>query len=235
MFRAHYSSSYKPRNVEIAHGGTAYDLPGGRTIILDIFHGFDMSTNQEPSLLNPNQMRSYGIIVDDCPIHLSKNLASSHSIFIPESDLNIPLELNGVISFLPTRKPTATELEECDHIQLTSSVDWDPHSSHFKTEEQEAQNNRNISATFSSNEIDENTSVCYESDLHLGMISSTLNENRFINAVSRNVSVTTAKPKTTTRNIEILSNMWGIGIDTAQRTLNVTTQRGIRTAIHPIH
>ena len=29
--------------------------------------------------------------------------------------------------------------------------------------------------------------------------------------------------------------IWNIGINTAKRTLQVTTQRGIRTAIHPLH
>lgn len=32
---------------------------------------------------------------------------------------------------------------------------------------------------------------------------------------------------------EVLARRWGIGLDTALRTLRVTTQRGVRTFIHP--
>jgi hypothetical protein len=32
---------------------------------------------------------------------------------------------------------------------------------------------------------------------------------------------------------EVLARRWGIGLETAQRTLTVTTQRGVRTFVHP--
>jgi len=56
------------------------------------------------SLLNPNQMRSHGVVADDCPIHLSNNKSSTHSLYIP--DICISLELHGIISFLSIWKPT---------------------------------------------------------------------------------------------------------------------------------
>jgi hypothetical protein len=34
---------------------------------------------------------------------------------------------------------------------------------------------------------------------------------------------------------EHLANAWGIGLEKAKDTLRVTTQKGIRYAIHPIH
>ena len=34
---------------------------------------------------------------------------------------------------------------------------------------------------------------------------------------------------------ENLSRIWNVGLDTAKRALQVTTQRGIRTALHPLH
>jgi len=36
-------------------------------------------------------------------------------------------------------------------------------------------------------------------------------------------------------NSETLARQWGIGIETARKTLRVTTQAGIRHAIHPLH
>jgi hypothetical protein len=127
-----YSSKYKPKMVKVAHGGTAYDHPNGNTYILDINHGFDMSAEQEPSLWNPNQLRVNNITVDDCPKHLSPNGDSTHSIFVPENGVTIPLELDGVISYINTRLPTEDEIENCEHIVMTSPVEWDPHSEDFK-------------------------------------------------------------------------------------------------------
>ena len=34
---------------------------------------------------------------------------------------------------------------------------------------------------------------------------------------------------------ENLSRKWNIGLETAKRTLQVTTQQGVRTAVHPLH
>ena len=46
-------------------------------------------------------------------------------------------------------------------------------------------------------------------------------------------------PVTTERHSSVtpenVARMWNIGLETAKRTLQVTTQQGIRTAIHPVH
>jgi hypothetical protein len=102
-----YSTSYKPKVVTVAHGGTAYDHTDGHTYILDVNNGFNMATDLTTSLLHPNQMRANGIVVDDTPVHLSQDGLSTHSIYVPELDLRIPLQLDGIISFLPTRLPSA--------------------------------------------------------------------------------------------------------------------------------
>jgi isopentenyl phosphate kinase len=54
----------------VVHGGTAFDHPNGNTYILDVNHAFDMTSDQEPSLLNPNQLRMNDIIVEDVPMVL---------------------------------------------------------------------------------------------------------------------------------------------------------------------
>ena len=113
-----YIMTYKPRVVTIAHGGTAYDHSDGVTYILDVNNGFNMVDVLSISLLNPNQMRANGIMVDDIPIHLSLNASSTHSIFIPDMNLRIPLRLDGVISYLTTRKPSEEEINNCVHITL---------------------------------------------------------------------------------------------------------------------
>jgi len=51
--------------------------------------------------------------------------SSSHSIIVPEG-IDLPLRLRGVLSYLPTRKPMAGEIENCQRFELTSPRPWDP-------------------------------------------------------------------------------------------------------------
>ena len=53
------------------------------------------------TLLCPNQLRAYGVAVDDTPTQYNK--ASTHSLYIPDSELCIPLELDGIIFGFTTR------------------------------------------------------------------------------------------------------------------------------------
>ena len=115
--------------------GTAYNHLTGETFILVLAQALYLGDKQEPSLLCPNQMRSHGIVIDDVPKHLSVNCASTHSIYIPSMDLRIPLELDGVISYINTRYPNESEVENCTHISLTSSSVWEPHSEMFAEQE----------------------------------------------------------------------------------------------------
>ena len=123
-----YSDSYKPlKQVPVMEVVTAYNHPAGETFILVLAQALYLGDQQEPSLLCPNQMRSYRIVVDDVPKHLSVNCASTHSIYIPSMDLQIPLELDSVISYINTWYPNELEVENCTHISLTSSSVWEPH------------------------------------------------------------------------------------------------------------
>ena len=131
-----YSDSYKPlKQVPIVEAVSAYDHPAGEMFILVLAQALYLGNQQEPSLLCLNQMRLYGIVVDDVPKHLSVNCASTHSIYIPSMDLQIPLELDGVISYINTQYPNESEVENCTHIKLTISTVWEPHSETFTEQE----------------------------------------------------------------------------------------------------
>ena len=71
-----YSSSYKPMKKEpVVEAVTAYNHLAGEMFILVLAQALYLGNQQEPSLLCLNQMRSYGIVVDDVPKHLSVNCA----------------------------------------------------------------------------------------------------------------------------------------------------------------
>jgi hypothetical protein len=140
---APYSDKYTPKTVAVASGGTAlaYDHDDGVTYILDVHNGLDMTSELKVSLLNPNQMQCNGLVVDDVPLHLSHDKEATHSVYFPDAKLRLPLLMEGVVSYLPTRKPTSHEIETCDHLQLTAEDDWNPHSDEFASQEQTAMRN----------------------------------------------------------------------------------------------
>jgi hypothetical protein len=121
-------------NVPIIKAGTAYDAPWGETYIIVIPQALYLGDHLSYSLLCPNQLRHHGIIVNDVLVHLSPNpTEASHSIYIPEDELRIPLQLKGVISYFDTRRPSTQELEECKWVTITSHMNLKKTKGHSKT------------------------------------------------------------------------------------------------------
>ena len=123
-----------PPIVEVA---LAYDnsLMGDTSIII-IGQALYFGDQVNHILMNPNQIRMNGGVVDEVPRHLSQGLPSTHSIYCSEEIYRIPLNLKGCISYFNVRKPTLYEIKNCTHLVMTSDVEWDPHSSIFDEQEQ---------------------------------------------------------------------------------------------------
>jgi hypothetical protein len=71
-------------------------------------------------LSNPNQLRANGVTGNDVTKHLSQGI-SSHSIEFINEDIKLPLQLKGIISYLPVcmpmqkEEPYSEEFEENEH------------------------------------------------------------------------------------------------------------------------
>jgi hypothetical protein len=123
-------------NIPIVRAATAYDdQSSGKTYMLILNQSLYMGDALPATLLNLNQARSNGVIIDDVP----RQFGGTHSIFIPQSNLRIPLQLHGVLSCLPVRRPTIDEIETCEWVELTSDEEWDPKSSRMQEQEQACQ------------------------------------------------------------------------------------------------
>jgi hypothetical protein len=229
-------------DVPIVTAATAYNAPNGETYILILAQTLYQGGLLNYTLICPNQLRSNGIIVDDVPKHLSPDPSmATHSIHIPNDELRIPLDLKGVISYFITRAPTPQEVETCKWIMLTSETDWDPHSDSFKINESNYDDDENIPDTIKDQTL---LSIYSELSISLGAVSTALSEDLLPFALRNTVSVTYEKAlqisatSTTHRgpsiSKEYLSQLWGISLDTAAQTLQVTTQKGIKNAVHPI-
>lgn len=134
-----FSDEYEAlQDIPIASIATAYDCPmTGQVYILIFNEALYFGDRMTHSLLCPNQLRAHGIQVDDTPIQY--NETSTHSLYVPEHDLRIPLSLEGVISGFDTRQPTTAELDDIStHVELSSSIEWNPHSTEFSTAENTA-------------------------------------------------------------------------------------------------
>ena len=68
-------------------------------------------------------------------------------------------------------------------------------------------------------------------------ISSVLVYNEFLQGIELHVHVGAVQTKSRHSEIKAheLALHWGIGIETAERTLKATTQLGVQSAIHPLH
>ena len=93
------------------------------------------------SLINPNQLRAFGTLVQNNPYH-----TDPLGIKPPPYDLEIPLRTAGTIIYTDTRAPTENELATLPFIPLTSSCDWDPHHVRFPSHDVEEARRATINA-----------------------------------------------------------------------------------------
>jgi hypothetical protein len=135
----------------------------------------------------------------------------------------------GTNIYFTTTAPSQQELDKNPHAHLTLDTEWDPHSIR-------------LSATRSE-----------EADIHIGddhlepgllLISSVFSDYRMAELLPReiNVKAVDIEPGKTFRSSkrhpsissEQLSERWAIGLNQAKQTIQVTTQRGARSAILPL-
>jgi hypothetical protein len=221
-----YHPKYKPTlNVPVVKGVTTYDdEKSGMTYILCINQGLYFGNDMKHSLLNQNQMRSNGIIVDDCPAHLSPGNSSTHSIYFPNEDIRIPLQLNGCMSHFVTRLPTKQEMNSCQWLVVTDDAEWDPYSSKFNENENDALSRsvgkirtEKILSSYNSNKLRSISSVF--------SLTATV-EHAMISGVSTGVKLSVTAQE--------LADNWGMSLSNAEQTLKCTTQHFIQSAVNPI-
>ena len=85
-----------------------------------------MGDKMDHILVNPNQMRHFGIKVQGNPYN-------DASLYMMTEDGNfaLPLAVQGTNIMVDTRTPTEEELHTCNHITLSSQHLWDPHRVRF--------------------------------------------------------------------------------------------------------
>jgi hypothetical protein len=143
-------------NVEtpIANVAITYDDMRTNVTYILIFNQVLYIKELDNNLISPFQVRVNQITVNEAPLMSFPTSGEipkdAHSIVIEEQELVIPLKLNGIKSYFPSRCPTPHELdhpEEYPQIHMTyDSPVWDPHDPEFSRLEKACQDNRNSMA-----------------------------------------------------------------------------------------
>lgn len=247
-----FSEEYQAiQDVPVATVGTAYTCPRtGETVILVGHQHLYFGDRMDHSLWNPNQVRHHDGKVYDCPKQF--DLDSPFTIELKDeldATFEIPLSLNGVVQYFDTRCPTDSDLDTCRRIEYTSPAPWDPYSDEFADSERAAhahKNHRlhNISALcarrISALEIAEDDSLLeatlsdqFHRACTLPSNGDSLDDGDAAVA-DRQVAAVSTDDRHPFLSPETLARRWGIGLDTAHRTMKATTQAGVRHLTHPI-
>jgi hypothetical protein len=221
------------KEVPIVTAVIAYDDPNEYKTYVLFFHQSLYIPTLDQHLICPEQCRHNQVTVNETPLmHLSFDIRSQyhHSIITTDPDLHIPLELNGVISGFRCRKPTKEEVtsdHDVTHIHVTSSNPWEPMDAATGDQEQAIRTalekdpveprNRNIRAlmTLDPNKDISRPSAALDTDCRIAEVFATKSKHR--------------KGRITA---EELAVRWKIGIETARRTLEATTQLAVRDFSH---
>jgi hypothetical protein len=124
-----YTEVYESvKAVPIVSGATAWtDERTGLTYILVVNEALWMPNTVTTTLINPNQLRAYGITVQDNPFAGPMYISNEGE----EDAVSISMFGVGTNISINTRTPTQEELDSCQHISLTSDTEWEPNDIKF--------------------------------------------------------------------------------------------------------
>ena len=211
------------------------DENNGETLVLLFPESLYFGDRLPNSLLCPNQMRAYGAKVSDVPRQY--DITSSHSIQV--HGITIPLDMNGVISYFDSRKPTEDELDNCRRVTMTSDDKWNPKDPTFAEQEEILKERVRLGIASISTSTGGVPELMSPEEFQTRLVSAVYvslddDADTSINgAEGRAVMATATSEKKSVITKEALAKRWGIGLKTADHTLRVTTQRGIRTFLRP--
>ena len=236
-------------NLRTVSAALAYDdALTGESVILVVhqaIHIPDLSHN----LLSTMQLRLNDVIVNDVPRFLTdKPTQLTHTLVIPTDDFDdpyvIPMSLHGVASSFPTRKPTVAEYESLPQLVLTSEEPaYDPHDTSMARHEDALakavlETGDRIGAlpprrlcSVSKTLLDAPGSDGVQ--LALKQISTVHDDAALCDTMRANISTVRSASAGPQLTPQVLATNWGIDVRTAARTVQATTQRGIRTVLHP--
>jgi hypothetical protein len=131
----------KVNGIPIVMVAVAYDCPAICHTFILFFHQVMHVLTMTRHLINPFQMRNYGIKINETALmHLTPEewTPKMHSILVDDPPLHIPLRFDGgTMSGFTSRMPMDEELQDYDQtfttqVVMTTPSEWKPWSKEFK-------------------------------------------------------------------------------------------------------
>jgi hypothetical protein len=230
-----YTDSYDGiKGVQIVSGATSWTCQQtGETFILVVHEALWMPDSMAHSLVNPNQLRAFGSTVQDNPF------GGAMSLVDPEEVVTIPMKLDGTNVGFKTRTPTQDELDDCQHIHLSSQHEWDPSNMVVPRYNLSAVDTAGVQAGEDDDEAGEEiynpVTFCQRliSSCQVHRIPEKRQVQEVLTDVKRPPSFTTEDRRADV-SPQDLADRWMIGKEQAKLTLKSTTQRYLRSALLPL-
>ena len=211
-------------------------------------------------LLCPNQCRAHGVSIYDCPrIYVDRPDSDSHSIVARDEygeSVVLPFFLCGVTSLINVEPISRNEWDDHAYPRVTLTdldLSWDPSSKVYKDQENAMTDPRGrpIERDTARGPLMVINSVCtstYNDAADVSLQSNFPNVLRSKVNISHvnvaNVSKVSAEPdpaslgnvySTKKKQVDsvVLAKRWHINHGRAKKTVKLTTQRGVRTTLHP--
>ena len=195
-------------------GATAWDDPKtGITYVIVINEALYYGIKLDHSLINPNQVRAFGIKYWDNPYDKERGLKIE-----VDKAIEIGMHTQGTKVRFETRAPTEYELSNCQHVQLTSKTNWNPtqvRMSELKTKDSIPDG------------LKEKFIACMPS------VSAMTRYDPDFNDIPTRQTYTSTE-RHAKASAETIAERFAIGLQKARETMRATFQRGVRSAILPI-
>jgi hypothetical protein len=216
-------------DVPIVLAATKYTDPDFSFSIILVVNQALSFPDVEYSLLNPNQLRYAGLDVWDNPFDTEQKLEIVGENENEDQRIVISIHMKGTILYFDTSTPTQSDLDTLAHFHLTLENEWNLHEVWLL---------RNEASTSQSVEEDQTNGV--RESWHDGFCQSLIpgvGDRQYVAQIATVVPDTQGfqssdcHPAVTA---ETLSNIWHIGLQTAKKTIEATTQRGVHSAVLPL-
>ena len=102
-----------------------YDAADGETLIIESNNAIYLGNHMIDSLMNPIQAKDHGAHVDVQPTRYYPNDWATQQVIFKDST-TIPIKYDGVLPYLPIRRPPKEEIHNCWRLPLNSRDPWDP-------------------------------------------------------------------------------------------------------------
>ena len=254
-----YTKEYKPiQDVPIVQAATAWQSPeSGQLYILIFNEALWMGDTLDHTLVNPNQLRHYGITVQDNP-------ACDKPLYFMTEDSEFSMELKrkGTIIYSDTFTPSAKELNDNPKIIMSSPHPWDPTKVTFNNNARSLEEEISEARGINSIEVQNFAPCIFNSgELNHRLIKSVESHDRIVSTIATRRIISgsnKANPNISRETINIgsndlpvaytfqsskrhndvtpedLSERWCISLNQAASTIKRTTQNFLRSAILPI-